>query len=226
MERKLKIILLEAGLELVPKELVNEPDIKKTALRYNIKPEEVILDKSLHYNALGKLSRKWKRGRPDIVHTTLLVLESSLAGKKGLLEMFIHVINGTVYAVKPLTRIPKHYERFKGLMAQLLREGKVPPNSKDPLIYKVANSLNEFVSKYGKIILLWEKGVEAREEEIVVRALATGRPIGIGMFPRGDFEKSTLRKAEERYKILGGEPLSAWNVAARIVCSYENIILM
>ena len=225
MEGRLRIILLESGLELVPRELQEDPEVIKTAKRYGISPSEVILDKSLHYNAMYKLSRKWKRGRPDIVHTTLLVIEGSYAGRKGLIEVFIHTIKGEVYAVRPGTRIPKHYERFKGLMAQLLREGKVPPDSKEPLIYKVSNTLGEFVQRYGKIILMWEGGRDAREEEVVVRALALNAPVGIGMFPRGDFEKSTLRKAIGSYRLFGGEPLPAWTIASRIVMAFENITL-
>jgi rRNA small subunit pseudouridine methyltransferase Nep1 len=224
MEQRLKIILLESGLELVPRELLNEPEIIKTAKRYGIRPEEVILDKSLHFHAMYKLSRKWKRGRPDIVHTTLLVIEGSLAGRRGLIETFIHTIDGRVFAVRPETRIPKNYERFKGLVAQLLKENRVPPNSPKPLIYKVANTLGEFVREYGKIILLWEKGNDANEFEIVARALTTNMPIGIGMFPRGDFEKSTLRKAAERYRLFHGESLPAWTIAARIIYAYETIL--
>ena len=223
-ENRLKIILLESGLELPPKVIINEPDIVNTAKRYGIRPEDVILDKSLHYRAMHKLTRKWKRGRPDIVHVTLLFLEGSLAGRRRLIEVFIHVINGKVYAIKPETRIPKHYERFKGLMAQLLKDEKVPPGSTDPLIYKVANSLHEFVKKYGEIILLWEKGKISVPEEIVVRALASEKIIGIGAFPRGDFERSTLKKANEKYRIYEGISLPTWTIASRMVYAYENIM--
>ena len=222
--KKLRIILLESSLELVPKNIINEPEVIKTAKRYGIKPEEVILDKSLHYKAMYKLNRKWKRGRPDIVHTTLLVLEGSFVGKKGLIETYIHTIQDKIYMIKPETRIPKHYERFKGLMAQLLRDNKVPPYSSEPLIYKVSSSLNEFIKRYGKIILMWERGKELSPEEIVTKALVTGRAIGIGAFPRGDFERSTLEKSSERYRIYGGKALPAWSIAARIACAYENII--
>ncbi|MEM4684334.1 MAG: 16S rRNA methyltransferase, partial [Thermosphaera sp.] len=64
---KLRIVILEAGLELVPKSIANHPSILKNAARRGKKPSEVLLDVSIHYPAMKKLPDKLKRGRPDIV---------------------------------------------------------------------------------------------------------------------------------------------------------------
>jgi rRNA small subunit pseudouridine methyltransferase Nep1 len=220
---RLAIILLESGVETVPEELWSHPQVKKSSLRYGIHPSLMLLDKSLHYNAMYSLPRKWKRGRPDIVHVTLLIILESRAGRRGLIKVYMHTVNGEVYAFEPDERIPKNYERFKGLMAHLLREGRVPPTGR-PLIYRISTSLAEFLKEHGPLILLWEKGRKSFEEEVVARALAKRGVIGIGAFPRGDFERSTLRKASEAYSIAGGEPLPAWSVACRVVNAYERIV--
>ncbi|NOZ89360.1 MAG: 16S rRNA methyltransferase [Crenarchaeota archaeon] len=219
---RLAVVLLESPLEVVPREIRGHPQVVASARRYGVSPDEMLLDKTLHYHAMAALPQKWKRGRPDIVHTTLLLLQDSLLNQAGLLEVYIHVYDGRVFHVKPETRLPKHYERFRGLMAQLLREERVPPTG-EPLIYKVADSLREFVEKRGRLILLWERGSPAAPGEIAAEAMETGAPVGIGMFPRGDFKRSTLRKALKAYSIAGGRPLKAWTVAYKLLCAAEAI---
>jgi len=220
---RLRVVLLESGVEIVPEELWDHPQVRKSSSRYGVHPSLMLLDKSLHYSAMYSLPRKWKRGRPDIVHTTLLVLLESRAGRRGLIEVYMHTVSGEVYAFEPDEHIPKNYERFKGLMAHLLREGRVPPSGR-PLIYRVSSSLAGFLEEQGPLILLWERGRRSVEEEVVARALAAHGVVGIGAFPRGDFERSTLRKASEAYSIAGGEPLPAWSVACRLVNAYERIM--
>lgn len=220
-EWRLRLVLLEAPLETVPRELWNHPQVARSARRYGVEPGRLLLDKSLHYNAMEVLPQKWKRGRPDIVHTTLMVLQDTLLPQE-MLEVYIHVLDGRVFRLSPNVRLPKNYERFKGLMAQLLEEGQVPPRG-EPLVWVEYNSLGELAREMG-LILLWERGKARRPGEVVARALATGMSLGIGMFPRGDFKRSTLRKAVEAYSIAGGRPLKAWGVAGRLLYSAERIL--
>jgi len=224
MGEKLALILLESPLELVPEEIRGHPQVVRSARRYGLDAGDLILDKSLHYNAMAVLPRKWKRGRPDIVHVTLLnILDSPLAGD-GRLEVYLHTVDNSVYKVEAHTRIPKHFERFKGLMAQLLKLGRVPPEG-EPLIYRVAGSLAEFLSAQGReLALLWEGGEQASPRRVALEALREGLLLGIGMFPRGDFQRSVLRKASRRYSLYGGRPLKAWTVASRVLCAAEEIL--
>jgi len=205
--KKLKVILLESPLELAPPSWPYGP----------------LIDKRYHYHKLSAFTRKWKRGRPDIVHTTLLVLLDSLLNANGSLEVYVHTLDGKVYYVSPEERLPKHYDAFKQIMAQLLQRGKVPPEG-EPLMWLAYESLSDFVKEHGKIILLWEKGEPRRFKEIASEALETGAPVGIGAFPRGDFEKSTLRKSAKRYSVFGGRPLKAWTVAYKLVCAAEELL--
>ena len=219
---RLRIVLLESPLELVPEEIRDHPQIVRYAKRFEIKPSETLLDKTYHYHAMASLPRKWKRGRPDIVHFTLLLLQDSLLNQQGLLEVYIHVIDGRVFHVKPETILPKHYDRFKGLMAQLLIHNRVPPRG-NALIYKVADSLSEFIEDLGGLILLWERGENTTIGHVVSEALETATPIGIGMFPRGDFEKTTLRLAKRKYSLYRGVSLKAWTIAYRLLCAAEAV---
>ncbi len=223
MEGILRVILLEAALERVPRELWSHPQVVKSARRYGVRPGDMLLEKSLHYNAMAALPQKWKRGRPDIVHVALLSLLDSPLARDGLLEVYVHVYDGRVFRVDPGTRIPKSYERFRGLMAQLLEYGRVPLEG-DALIYMTHERLGDFVNEYGKLLLLWEHGEDRSPEWIVARSLYAGMPLGIGAFARGDFKRSTLRKSAERYRIMSGFGLKAWSVASRLVCAAERLL--
>jgi rRNA small subunit pseudouridine methyltransferase Nep1 len=218
---KLRVLLLESPLELIPDEIRDHPQVVRYARRFDVDPSEVLLDKTYHYYAMARLDEKWKRGRPDIVHVVLLLLQDSILNMKGLLEVYIHVRDGRVFYVEPGTRVPKHLDRFKGLMAQLLIHDRVPPVGDRPLIYKVFDSLEEAVKEFGGMILLWERGKHVHVNDVVREAMETGWPIGIGMFPRGDFSRDVLRLAKRKYSLYGGTPLKAWTVVYKLLCAAE-----
>ena len=222
MGPRLRVLLVESPLEIVPAEIRGHPQVRRYAERFGIDPGEALLDKTYHYYAMASLREKWKRGRPDIVHFSLLLLQDSLLNQRGLLETYIHVRDNRVYYVKPETRLPKHYDRFKGLMAQLLLHDKLPPGSDDPLVYRVAGSLKELVERLGGLILLWEKGEPRPLRSIVEEALGSGLPIGVGMFPRGDFSKEVLRIATRRYRLRVDSSLKAWSVLHYVLCEAER----
>ena len=220
--QRLKLVLLESPLEIVPRKLWNHPQVASTVRKYRVKPGEILLDKRLHYHAMANLPQKWKRGRPDIVYITLMLLIDSLLNLKGHLELYIHVYDGRVFAVHPELRPPRHYEGFKRIMSQLLAYNKVPPGTGKPLLWLEANSLKEFVDRHGRIILLWEHGKPATPDIVVADALESGLPLGIGMFPRGDFRKTTLRKTARAYSLAQGSLLKSWTVAHLLLCAAEK----
>ena len=219
---RLRVVLLESPLELVPEEIRDHPQVVRYARRFEVDPSEVLLDKTYHYYAMARLDEKWKRGRPDIVHLSLILLQDSLANSLGALEVYVHVRDGRVFHVLPETRIPKHLDRFKGLMAQLLIYDRVPPRGSKPLIYRAYGSLEEAVREFGGLILLWERGREATASHVVEEAVETGWPLGVGMFPRGDFSRSVLKLAKRKYRLYGGTPMKAWTIIHRLLCALEH----
>ena len=218
----LRLVFLESSLELVPDSIRRHPQVVDSARRYGIKPDDMILDKSLHYNAMSVIPAKWKRGRPDILHVSLLTLQDSPLLESGLLEVYFQAYDGRIFKVEPETRITKHYERWKGLMAQLLKTGRVPPDGR-PLIYAVSHSLGEFLEDKGlMLVLMWEQGERMSPASIAALGMTTDVIIGIGAFPRGDFKRSTLRKAWRKVS-LGGRGYKAWGVAYRILYEAERL---
>ncbi len=222
---RLRIILLESALETVPQEIWGHPAVVKNARRRGKKPGETLLDVSLHYHAMKNLEDREKRGRPDIVHITLLELLESPLNKEGHLEVYVHTYQGHVIFIDPSTRIPRNYNRFVGLMEQLFKYGKVPPDAEKPLIYIKTLTLEKLLEKLGckGLAILWEKGERASPENIVSIAMNNNYAIGIGGFPHGDFSEKIISLASYKFSIYR-DPLNSWVVASRIAYAAEKIL--
>lgn len=220
---QLVLILLEAAIETVPLSISSHPAVVKTAARRKKRPTEIILDVSLHYHAMKKLSKIEKRGRPDIVHISLLeALESPLC-KKGLLRIFVHTIEGHALFIDPRIRIPKNYNRFIGLMEQLFKTGRIPPDKPRPFIYLKTMKLGDLLAEalVRGLILLDEKCEYKPLREVVRIALRENHAIGIGAFPHGEFEEETRSLANYCYSMYG-EPLTTHIVLSRTIASAER----
>ena len=220
-----RFLIADSSVELVPRELWEHPDVRRMGKRYGVPPSHMLLEKSLHYRAMERLPVKWKRGRPDILHVVLLNILDSPLSSRGMLEIYVHTIEGRIFWVDPRTRIPVSYERFRGLFSQLLRLGRVPPRG-SPLIREVNSSLEELVSGH-PVILLWEKGEKYKLSDFA-RALINDYPgafVIIGGFPRGDYSRSVLMLPHTlRVSLFEGSPVKAWTVVSRILCSIEELL--
>ncbi len=220
-KKKITIFLLESPLELVPRELWRHPAVTKNARRRGKRPGEILLDKSLHFAAMKDIRDHEKRGRPDIVHATLLEIQGSPLNLEGFVETYIHTYTGSIYYIRPETRIPKNYNRFVGLMEQLLIKGRVPPNTDKPLIYKVPEDLPSILARKKKqLLLLDEKAPRISLNELADIILEDKYVIGIGMFPHGDFNQKIKRIAYKRYSIYK-KTLESWIVSSRIITAIE-----
>jgi rRNA small subunit pseudouridine methyltransferase Nep1 len=206
-EPRIAIALVDASLELVPPEIAKHPAVERAAKRRGKRPLAMLLDKSLHYHAMRKLPDQEKRGRPDIVHFCMLeVLESPLCSK-GYVQLYVHTLGGQVIKVRSDVRLPKNYNRFVGLMEQLLAFGRVPTEG-EALLEVVGRGLNKVVEdlKPSRKILLSERGVRMDPLNLASKVLEGNERamIMIGAFPHGDFSDEVLRSADEVVSIYEG----------------------
>jgi len=222
-KRPLILVLLETALELVPLSIVNHPSVVKTAKRRKKPPGEILLDVSLHYHAMMNLENRHKRGRPDIAHVSLLEITESPLNKAGYLKTAIHTIEGHAIFIDPSTRIPRNYNRFVGLIEQLFKEGRIPPKSEKPLMYIKTITLSRLLEELGArgLILLRETCERRTVSEIVKTAIVEKMAVGIGGFPHGDFEESTIAQANLCYSIYD-KPLATFIVVSRVISSAER----
>lgn len=225
LRNSVTIILAESALELVPREIAWHPSIKNWAKRRGKAPTETVLDVSLHYFAMKELRDKEKRGRPDIVHLSLLEALSSPLNIEGRLRFIVHTINDYTIFIDPLTKVPRNYLRFLGLMEQVLKFGRAPPDSQTPLIRAVAMDFPRLLEELGvsEVVLLDERGAREKPVEVCRKSLRDGIPIIIGGFPRGDFSPVIRSYAKYTHSIYP-RPLDTWVVVSRVISGCEELL--
>lgn len=81
-----------------------------------------LLNCDKHKSMLLKNGRDPGEVRPDITHQSLLMLMDSPLNRAGLLQVYIHTQKNVLIEVNPQTRIPRTFDRFCGLMVQLLHK--------------------------------------------------------------------------------------------------------
>ncbi|MBN2228095.1 MAG: 16S rRNA methyltransferase [Candidatus Thorarchaeota archaeon] len=227
----LHVILLESALELVPSEISPLKEIQQYAYRRGKKPNEIALDQTHHGKAMMKLTNSEKRGRPDIIfHSLVTLLETPLC-KEGFLSVYIHLQDGRIIIVNPKVRLPRNYDRFIGLMEQLLIRGRVPYEG-EALLQTSEQNLSGLVSQLTegspdyKSILTIEGG-----EKTPTQVLSDMFPwdstipvvVGIGAFPHGDFSDE-VKQLFDNHIELDTEVMMAWHVCAEILWVYSQRI--
>jgi len=68
----ISLILAESSLELVPPELKHHPSVISHARKLDKHSSEILLDNSWHFAAMKGIENEMKRGRPDLVHFSIL----------------------------------------------------------------------------------------------------------------------------------------------------------
>ncbi|ARM75024.1 16S rRNA methyltransferase [Acidianus manzaensis] len=210
----LNVILLDSGLELVPKEIINEKSVIQNAKKRGKNPEETLLDISIHFHAMKKLDYWQKRGRPDIIHMALIML---LSERDLIKNLYIHTINSKIIKVNTKMRPPKNYNRFVPLMEQLLKIGKVPPNSAEPLMEILNIKLKDLTKEYVPI-LLSEHG-----EKTKITSLCNDKfLIGVGGFQHGDFSEEVKDVFTKSFSI-SEKILETQQVVCRLISFCNSI---
>jgi rRNA small subunit pseudouridine methyltransferase Nep1 len=220
----LHLTFAESALERVPPSLWNHPSVVKKARQAGKNPSKTLLDRTYHHRAMLKLANAAKRGRPDILHFSLLAAFGTPLNKEGLLKTYVHTVDDHIIHFNPDVRLPKNYNRFVGLIEQLFERGKIPVEAPtllkleqggfQKLVEEVQPSYIIAFSRSGRLKLP-QKVIDRRKEENLM--------VVVGAFPRGHFSKTLLDIADEVVSI-DVEPLEAWIVASRILYDYERVL--
>ncbi|MEM4335190.1 MAG: 16S rRNA methyltransferase [Candidatus Caldarchaeum sp.] len=223
---KLLLVLAESAIEIVPPEIQRHPAVLRHAERLGKNPSKILLDRSYHHWAMKNLQEAEKRGRPDIVHFSLLEALGSPLNLNGLLETYVATRDGFIVHVNPSVRLPRVYERFKGLVEQLLEEGEVVSSLGTRLLSLERASLKQLVDRLQPSlkVLMTERG-EVFSPVRFQSLLRDGRPLVIvGGFPHGGFMRETEEMADVKVSIHR-KPLEAWTVVSRVLCMAEQLMI-
>jgi rRNA small subunit pseudouridine methyltransferase Nep1 len=221
----LTIILAESSIELIPKQMHNHPSVTSYSKKFKKDPSKTLLDNSWHFGAMKGLDNELKRGRPDIVHLTLLSICTSPAFYENKIKVFVHTVNDEIISINNNTRLPKSYHRFQGLMEKLFLTKRI--ESEDEILMELQqSSLFQLISKIKptKIIGFTSKGQKTTFDKLV-NQIDDKSCILIGGFQKGHFSKETEKILEQSFSIHNFS-LEAHLVASRFVYEYEKTIFI
>lgn len=221
------LVLADAAIETVPEELWSHPSILRNAELGRKHPKDVLLDRSLHHRAMLKLKKGLKRGRPDIVHFSLLGVVSSPLYLEDQIEVYVHSYGGKVVSLGKRVRLPRTYFRFEGLMADLFRNGLIKADGRTLLkVEKV--TLHQLLQKVQPSATIGFTTLGRLEGlgRIVGRSIKQPKPcFVIGGFAKGHFSDEVSSEIDERYSV-SRHILDSHLVVARLAYELEKQLNM
>ena len=221
----LSLVIAESALELVPLELHRHNSVIASARRFNKKPSEILLDISWHFAAMKGIKNEVKRGRPDLVHFSLLEACSIPLYFENKLNVFVHTIDDKVISVGQNVRLPKSYHRFIGLVEKLYATDKIKESDNTLLEIKNMNFGN-LIKKINpkQTIALSSKGIKSSYQKLS-EEIDDNTCIVIGGFSKGQFSDE-IRTYFDKEISVDKEPLEAHIIISRVLYEYEKRIIM
>ena len=214
------LLLVECGLELIPRNLRNHPAVRRNLNSSNYVSQ--LLDNALHHTAMKQLKNRRKRGRPDIAHLCLLNALGSTLNKSGNLRIFIHTYRGKIFEVSPKVRVARNFNRFKGLIAKLLIDGEI--RIKDGFLFRrFRGSLNKLIQSFEhpEVSILTEKGTQINNPlTFYDRDLDENQVLIIGGFQKDRFSDKVLALSKKHVSI-SQYTLDAWVAVNKMLTYYE-----
>ena len=219
------LVLAESALEIVPPEMRDHPSVVSHAKRIQKRPSEMLLDNSWHFSAMKGTVDEIKRGRPDLVHISVLAAACTPLYRNGKLDVYIHTIDDRVIALGSGLSIPRSYHRFAGMIAKLFKEKTVHAGGKT-LLRTYEKTAVELIGEMGpsKVVGLSTLGNPGSFEG-TASALDADACVVIGGFQKGHFSDAILGKIDELYSV-GPVSHDAHVVVSRLLYEYEKTIFM
>lgn len=227
------LIIAEAGIELVPPAMWDHPSVKNNAMKVGRRPDEVLLETSYHYRAMTErnLSYWWKRGRPDIIHFSLLAALSTPLYLQRKLNVYVSTLNNKLILINDNLRLPKSYSRFEGLMLKLFRDKAISDPNKSRNLIELKDDITfegviTEIVKPDKLIGFSKRGVKCSLSQILVdnvKESVKNYCFVIGGFQRGHFQKNILNALDNIYSI-SNFGLESHVIISRILYECEKTI--
>jgi rRNA small subunit pseudouridine methyltransferase Nep1 len=166
-----------------------------------------------------------KRGRPDLVHISLLEACTIPLYYEKKITIYVHTIEDKVIFIGEDVRLPKSYHRFAGLIEKLFLEKVIQANGNNLLEIKdmTFDQLLEEISPK-RIIGLSTQGIKSSCEN-VAKKLTSDSCLVIGGFPKGNFSDK-IKKRFEYLVSVNNAPLESHVVISRVLYEYEKTIFM
>jgi rRNA small subunit pseudouridine methyltransferase Nep1 len=221
----LSLVIAESALELVPLELQRHNSVIASARKFNKKPSEILLDISWHFAAMKGIKNEIKRGRPDLVHFSLLEACSIPLYYENKMNVFVHTIDDKVIFIGQNIRLPKSYHRFIGLVEKLYTTKEIKEDNNILLALKNM-SFSTLIKKINpeQTIALSSKGIKSSYQKLA-EEVKDNTCLVVGGFSKGQFADN-IREYFDRMVAVDKNPLEAHIIISRILYEYEKRIIM
>ena len=220
------LILSESALELVPYELKYHQSVISHARRLGKNPSEILLDNSWHFAAMKGVENEMKRGRPDLVHFSILEATTIPLYFQNKMKLFVHTVDNKIISFGENVHIPKSYHRFAGVMEKLYREKKITASNDDVLLKIEDKTFSELLDEINPSHVI---GFSTNGNKSTYEKIATGITddacVVFGGFQKGHFSSSVEDRITDLYSI-GDESFEGHVVIARMLYEYEKTIFM
>tara|TARA_B100000315_G_scaffold200183_2_gene192324 strand:- start:31285 stop:31977 length:693 start_codon:yes stop_codon:yes gene_type:complete len=227
---ELIFVLVEAALETLPREMWSLPSIQRYVRKKRKNPNHVLLDRSFHHGGMLQLKDAERRGRPDLVHFSLLEANDTPLFFTAKLQIYVHTYNDFVIAFDKNIRLPKSYHRFAGLIEQAFEEStrqdlisgvnssrliQIRSQTFEELVMQTSPSVVIGLTTHGKLI----SGSQLSQEVI-----SSQKPmIAVGGFPKGHFT-SRISNYLTSERSIHPSSLGAHVVTARTIYDIEKAL--
>jgi len=221
----ISLVLSESALELVPYELEEHPSVVSHAKKLGKYPSDILLDNSWHFAAMKGIKNEIKRGRPDLVHFSILEATTIPLYYQNKLNLFVHTIDNKVIRFGKNVHIPKSYHRFQGVIEKLFQEKKII--SKNQLLLEIKEqTFSELIEEISPSnVIGFSTDGELSSYQKIASEIPNNSCIVLGGFQKGHFSDSVQNKITKLYSI-GNESFEGHVVASRILYEYEKTIFM
>jgi len=221
----ISLIISESSLELIPFELEDHPSVVSHARKLGKYPSDILLDNSWHFAAMKGIKNEIKRGRPDLVHFSILEATTIPLYLQNKLNIFVHTVDDKVIHFGKNVHLPKSYHRFEGVIEKLYQEKKIM--AKNELLLEIKEqTFSELIDEINpsKIFGFSTEGQLSSYEKIAAQ-ISDNSCIIIGGFQKGHFSDSIQNKITDLYSI-GNESFESHVITSRILYEYEKTIFM
>ena len=221
----ISLILSESSLELVPSELKHHPSVISHARKLGKYPSEILLDNSWHFAAMKGIENEMKRGRPDLVHFSILEATTIPLYLQNKMKLYVHTLDDKVISFGKNVHIPKSYHRFEGVIEKLYQEKEITTND-DVLLEIEEKTFSELLDEINpsKVFGFSTKGTKSTYEKIA-KEIDDDACIVVGGFQKGHFSDSVETKITDLHSV-GDESFEGHVVVARMLYEYEKTIFM
>ena len=221
----ISLVLAESALELIPFELKHHPSVVSHAKKLGKHSSEILLDNSWHFAAMKGIKNEMKRGRPDLVHFSILEATTIPLYLQNKIKLYIHTTDDKVISFGQNIHIPKSYHRFAGVLEKLFQEKQIVANN-DVLLKIKDQTFSELLHEINPSrVIGFSTNGDSKSYEKIVSEISDDVCLVFGGFQKGHFSDLIENKISDLYSV-GNESFEGHVVIARMLYEYEKTIFM